>query len=200
MTQSQRAYVAPLLKTSHRNDDDRARAPQIARLSTHHLHMMDFILSNPLMPLGEVATALGRTQAWVSTIYHSDLFQALYQERRAILLQNHNEMLAARLNSMVHKGLDKLTDALDDEETPLANRQQITELGLKAIGVLGQKGNPVANVQVNVQNNNNGALIERSEMQLAVQEARQRILARQTALPSASTVLEGIAETKTTGD
>lgn len=192
-----RQYTAPLLKTSHRSDEDRAKAPQLTRLSTHHLYMMDYILSNPLLSLGEVATALNRTQAWVSTVYHSDLFQTVYQSRRALIQQNHNEMLSARLSTLVHNGLDTLVDALAKDTTPLNNKQQITELGLKAIGVLGQKGQPVANVQVNVQNNNNG---ERSEMQLAVQEARQRILARQTALPSASTVLEGIAQTKQTGD
>lgn len=181
---TERTYIAPLLWTTHRTAEDAAKSTQLTRLSNHHLFLMDTILSNPTLSLGDVAKQMGFTPAWVSTVYHSDLFQTVYQERRRILMQAHNESLSHKLNTLVDKGVSSLIDAIDDTETPLANRQQITELGLKAVGILGQKGSPVANLQVNVQTNNNNTV--NTDMTDAVNAARQRVLARQALIRGTS--------------
>jgi hypothetical protein len=59
-------------------------------LTYRHERIIDFMLANPQMRKGEIAAALGFTQAWFSTITSSDAFRAEYSRRR----QEWNERLA----------------------------------------------------------------------------------------------------------
>lgn len=167
-------YIAPRFMT-HRTAE--GQGVQIQRLTPRHYALMDFILANPTLSMGEVALSFGVTQAWLSTVYHSDLFQHVINERRNAISSDYDRTTVAKLRVIADKGLNSLVDALDDEETPLNSRQSITEMSLKALGYLG-KG--AAQPQVVIQNNNiqqNGPAID---LQDAIQAARARILKRQS--------------------
>jgi hypothetical protein len=77
-----------------------------------HERIIDFMLSNPQMRKGEIAAALGFTQAWFSTITASDAFKAEYQRRRA----DYNERLAEGVVSDLY------------EQTQLAAKRILAEL------------------------------------------------------------------------
>ncbi|QGH73583.1 MAG: hypothetical protein [Siphoviridae sp. ct7UA22] len=164
-------YIAPRFMT-HRTEE--GQGVQIKRLSARHYALMDTILANPRATLGEIATLFGVTQAWLSTVYHSDLFQAVLNDRRNCISGDFDRVTVAKLRNIADKGLDTLTDALDDEETPLTARQNITEMALKGLGILGAK----AAAPSVVINNSQTVVQERPGLADAVQAARARIQAR----------------------
>lgn len=59
--------------------------PEIKRVSYRHDGIINWLIANPHRTLGECAFEHGYTQAWLSCIVHSDMFQALYQERAQAL-------------------------------------------------------------------------------------------------------------------
>lgn len=166
-------YIAPRLVMTHRTED--GQGPQIKRLTPRHYALMDYILAHPTTSMGDIATQFGVTQAWLSTVYHSDLFQAVLNSRRSDITQCFDQTTVAKLRRIADKGLDNLTTALDDEETPLSMQQSITEMALKGLGVLGNK-TPAAAVVIN--NTNNTQINSSSNLSEAIQAARQRILER----------------------
>lgn len=175
-TSMTRQYTAPFLR-SHRTEAQAATRVQLTRLMPLHESIMNYILTNPTLPMSAVAEHHGVTAAWLSTVFHSDLFQAVYQERRVAIASLDNEAISHRLQRMAEKGLDKLITALDDEETPLNNKESITKMALSAIGRLGH-GNaatqqPMVAVQVNT---GQQAESQRPVTMSAIQEARLRLL------------------------
>jgi len=167
-------YVAPLLMT-HRAEE--GLSIQIKRLTPRHYALMDHILAHPTTSFADIARHFGVTQAWLSTVYHSDLFQAVLNQRRTHLSEIHDNSVVAKLRNIADKSLDKITSALDDEETPLSHTIEITKLSLKALGHIDQKNTPSTSVTIN---NNPTVFEDRPELNDAVQAARLRILARKS--------------------
>lgn len=137
-----------------------AKREPVKRLSHRHKRVLDFMVRNPEMRLQDVATAVGYTNAWVSTIVHSDLFQAEFDKRRAIFENQDNRALTAKIDKIAHEGLDQLFDhialSVDDDDFdeldgPSFNEvKQVTELALKASGYLsGGNKAPTVNIQNN---------------------------------------------------
>lgn len=160
-----RTYIAPLLRID-------GEGVQLAKLSHHHLAIMDFMLANPRVPMWAVANEFNRTQAWLSTVVHSDLFQAHMQERRRLIEDDQRQSINHRLFVAAEKGLDSMINALDDDEVSVAEKRAISELALKAQGYF-DSGKSGTTIQVNTQVNNDAAV-----KTSAVQQARERILSR----------------------
>ena len=59
-----------------------AQSAQIQQMSAKHTDILNFILANPIMKLGDVAAHFSVTQSWLSTIIHSDAFQDQLQRRQ----------------------------------------------------------------------------------------------------------------------
>lgn len=167
-------FIAPRLTMSHRASE--GLSVQISRLTPRHYALMDHILSHPTTSMADIATAFGVTQAWLSTVYHSDLFQHVLNERRSAITADFDRTTIGKLRAIADKGLDNLTDALDDEETPLTMQQSITEMALKGLGILGNKAASPSVVINNTQTNAN--IGPNTEMAEAIQAARARIMAR----------------------
>lgn len=165
-------YIAPRLTMTHRTSE--GEGVQIKRLTPRHYALMDHILAHPTSSLGDIATEFGVTQAWLSTVYHSDLFQHVLNTRRQDITQDFDRTTVAKLRRIADKGLDNLSDALSDEETPLAMQQSITEMALKGLGVLGQKAQPAAVVINNTQNNT--TVHSKADLSSMIEQARARIL------------------------
>lgn len=173
MTQkdADRSYVAPRLMT-HRESE--GLSVQIKRLTARHYALMDHILAHPTQTQAEWARAFHVTPAWLSTVYHSDLFQTVLNARRGQISENYDNRIQAKMRAIAEAGLDSLATALDDEETPLSARESITKLALTGLGKLGNKS---AAPTVIVQQNNTSHMTK-EDLDASVQAARQRILAR----------------------
>lgn len=165
-----RKYIAPLLRVKGKE----LEGVQIASLSHHHLAIMDFMLTNPQVPMWAVASHFNRTQAWLSTVVNSDLFQAHFHERRQLMEQSQAEAIKDKLFNMASKGLDKLIGGLDDDEVSVSEKRAITRLGLEASGMLSNAKGPQTQVVVNNNNSNDVKAVNMT----AVEEARQRILTK----------------------
>ena len=163
-----RRYIAPLLRVKGRE----AEGVRLSSLSHHHLAMMDFMLANPQLPMWAVASHFNRTQAWVSTVVNSDLFQAHLHERRKLMEDSQREALKDKLFNITTRGLDALYQGLDDDEVSVSEKRAITRLGLEASGFLAKAVAPATQVVVNNNNQNDNREVNVS----AVEEARQRIL------------------------
>ena len=166
------AFIAPRLMT-HRTEE--GQGVQIKRLTARHFALMDTILASPTATLGEIAITFGVSQAWLSTVYHSDLFQAVLNDRRSQISADFDRTTLGKLRRMADRGLDNLTQALEDEETPLSAQQNITELALKGLGILGNRSTGPAVV---VNNTQQLLVDQKPEMADAIAAARARIQAR----------------------
>lgn len=149
---------------------------QIKRLSEKHMSMMDYMLANPAASMLEIAEAFGVTLAWFSTVRNSDLFRQTYNERRALITERQQEIVSEQLASLANKGMGRLADALDDEETGINTVISITKLALEHSGMSQAKA---ASVVVNNNTTTNTAIITADdEKSAAIQAARARILAK----------------------
>lgn len=144
---------------------------QLKTLRPKHHSIMDFLLANPKLPYSAVAAEFNVTQAWLSTVINSDVFQAQLRARRSLMDDHVNRDIVSRLHNIAKKGLSTMEDILDDEEASAATKLDVAKTSLTALGYLGTKGgSPVTvNVQQNTQNNN---LTVRSSI---LQEARNRL-------------------------
>lgn len=167
-TPAGRRVIAPLLK---RNGEP-STAVQIKKLNHNHLAMMDFMLANPTASMLDVAKHFNRTLAWTSSVRNADLFRIEYNERRKLITETQRIIIGEKLASMANKGLDALSDALDDEETSVATKLSITRLALEHGGMSSKEESAGPTVTVNL----NNAVTITEERRAAVQAARERIL------------------------
>ena len=114
-------------------------ANQIQRLSDVHEYILDWLLANPGQPQYLLANSLGYTQAWISTVINSDVFQAklreAQEERRDLIVLGPSEKLNAVADLALEKTLEKLE--VNPSEGFLA---QTSSMALKALGYGGNKG------------------------------------------------------------
>jgi hypothetical protein len=167
---SERKYIAPLLRID-------GEGVQIHKLSHHHLAVMDYMLANPQVPLWAVAKHFHRTQAWLSTVINSDLFQAHMHERRKLMEDSQREAIRDRLFRATESGMDSMIAALADEEVSVAEKRAITRMSLEAQGFF--TSGKAQNATVVVNNNNVAQALQTSdENKSRIQQARERILSQ----------------------
>lgn len=97
-------------------------AVQLQDLSPTHEAIIDWLLTNPEKNLSECSKHFGYTQAWLSTVIHSDAFQLYYRRRRAALDSLVNDRICSKLQDVSDKALDKLRDYLDRPQEDLDMR------------------------------------------------------------------------------
>jgi len=144
---------------------------QIARISYSHEAFINWLLENPERPLRDAAQYFGYTQAWLSTILHSDVFQAKLSERQDAVFAAVAQDIPAKLRAAADIGLEKLTAKLEDTE----DGEFILDATDKLLHRMGYapsaSRNPVA--PAHVTNNTQINMFQVDAAQLA--EARQRI-------------------------
>lgn len=154
-----------------------ANAAQLQRLKPLHLSIMDYMLAHPQLPMSALAAHFDKSLSWVSTVTNTDIFQAQLAERRAQIQSLVDAEIKDKALGLARKGLDALSDAMDDEATSVAMKHTITRTGLEVMGYLG-KGGPSVTVNNNTQNN---TVVNDPTVVDAVAEARKRILERAAA-------------------
>lgn len=148
---------------------------ELQRISHTHDQIIDWLLANPWEPQSICAAHFRFTEPWLSTLIHSDLFQAKLQSRQEAVFGEVMLSVKDRITALAHDSLRRLQEkvASCDDVDQLVSA---SELAVKALGFGPQVGRP--SVQVNVLQQTNVV----SKDVLA--EARARMEGRQLQLAS----------------
>ena len=127
---------------------------EIKRVSVKHEAIMEYMLVNPAAPLREVAAHFGVTQAWLSTIIHSDAFQAKLSEKKDDLFSATIVPLREKMLGLAHMGVEKLGDAME-HASPISDKDFIADTTDNILKNLGYspKSAPAGAMPMNQQNN-----------------------------------------------
>lgn len=119
---------------------------------THHA-IMDHMIAYPTDSMKAIAERFGYTQAWLSTLVHSDVFQRELTKRRAAWRNVHDARLAGQITDVAEKALKRLSDVFDEEDavSPKA-ANEIAKTALSALGFVGGKPSEQASVVNNTYN------------------------------------------------
>jgi hypothetical protein len=128
---------------------------QIQRISHKHSMIMNWMVLNPHQPLRACADHFGVTQAWLSTVIHSDVFQAEFQQKLQNIHVRCAEGIPEKLKVVADIALDKLADKIAESE----DADFILDAADKALHRMGYAPSSARNgygagqgVQVNQQN------------------------------------------------
>lgn len=91
---------------------------EIQKISHRHSMIMNWMVLNPDQPLKACADHFQVTQPWLSTVIHSDVFQAEFQAK---LQSIHNRCamgIPEKLRVVADLALDKLADKIANSEDP----------------------------------------------------------------------------------
>ena len=113
---------------------------------------MDWMLENPGGALRDCAVYFGYTQAWVSTVIHSDIFQAKLRERRGDIEAVVAADIPAKLRAVADIALEKLAAQLESSDNA-GFIHETADMVLNRLGY-GPKSSPGPVGGVNVQQNN----------------------------------------------
>ena len=109
---------------------------EIQSLSIRHEDILNFVLANPQMKLGDVALLHGVTQPWLSTVIHSDCFQAKLSERQDDIFADALLPISDKLTALAHAGLDSMLENIPFETDSEVVRKT-TDTVLKSLGFSG---------------------------------------------------------------
>jgi len=130
-----------------------AAPPSIKNISHVHEALMNWMLLYPERNLGECAAAFGYSQAWLSTIIHSNLFQARLKEKQEAIFSGVKEDLHTKMGALADVGLEKLQAQMETSANPKFILET-TKLALTSLGFGSARSAPANNVNAqNVQQN-----------------------------------------------
>lgn len=85
----------------------------IQKLNYSHEAIIDWLIANPDRNQGDCAEDFGLTQAWLSRVVNSDMFQVKYQERLAQKRERLDEELAYKLSDLANKTVGAVRRRID---------------------------------------------------------------------------------------
>jgi hypothetical protein len=90
----------------------------IQRISHTHEAVINWLVLNPEKSMRECADVFGYTQAWLSTLVHSDIFQMALRERQEAVAARVTQSIPQKLRMCTEVALDKLANAIEQSEDP----------------------------------------------------------------------------------
>jgi hypothetical protein len=108
----------------------------LQRLNYRHEAILQWLVTNPNRTLGDCALFFGFTQAWLSQIIHSDLFQARYREEMAALGEDVYQNVGSKLKAIAALALDKQIAILERGKPSERFLIDAGSLALKSLGYL----------------------------------------------------------------
>lgn len=111
--------------------------PGIRVMSPTHEAIMEAILAQPGLNLGEIAQVFGVTPSWMSCIIHSDCFQARLAEAQGALYGDLRLTVKDRIQALAQRSLSRLAERIEVEQD-ISRITDVAELTLKAMGFQGQ--------------------------------------------------------------
>lgn len=122
--------------------------PEIKRLSHTHDQIIDWLLANPMLPNSACAAHFQYTEPWLSTIIHSDLFQAKLHERQEQVFGECVLSVKDRITALAHDSMKRLHEKII-VENDVDKLNCTADLMLKALGFGPKPGGLPTTVQVN---------------------------------------------------
>lgn len=86
---------------------------QIESVSHTHDQVMNWLVLNPEKYLRECADHFGYTQSWLSTLIHSDVFQAKLKERQDSVFTHVMQDIPEKLRGLADIAIDQLGTQLE---------------------------------------------------------------------------------------
>jgi len=116
-----------------------------------HESIIDDMILHPRSGIVERAQRLGYAPAYLSTLMNSDMFRAVYAERRAHLRSVVDDSIAQKMGEVADLGLTVMKEKLEQKRTSIAfaDLVKMNEGLLDRLGY-GVKSGPATAVQVNV--------------------------------------------------
>ena len=102
--------------------------------------VLEMIVSDPTITQGEIAEALGYTQAWVSLIINSDAFQQELRVRNDQIFNDVIIPLRRKVEAVAHRAVEKVAEALDGDEVGPDYSLNVADKFLHKLGYGPQKG------------------------------------------------------------
>jgi hypothetical protein len=136
-----RANSADALLSELGEDEQQSAPPRGARppkLRYTHQAMADLVIENPGISQNQIAAAFGYTPAWVSTVFCSDAFKALLEQRRGEVIDPVLRMsLRERIEALTSQSLKILMEKLAQPSSniPDATALAALQIGSKALGL-----------------------------------------------------------------
>ena len=122
-------------------------AGAIQRVKYTHDALIDMIIANPAVSQGQLATAFGYTQGWLSRVMNSDAFQARLAARKMEVVDPQLVLsIDEKLRALASKSLDVVLDKLAVTQNPDTALKAL-EVTSKALGYGARQQN--LNVQQN---------------------------------------------------
>lgn len=91
----------------------------IQKMRATHDAILEYLLSNPGPGVQRrCAATFGVTEAWLSVIINSDVFQAAYRDRRDELFAANIVPLHEKMMGVAHQGVDKLAGIMEKSADP----------------------------------------------------------------------------------
>lgn len=110
-----------------------APAPELKNISHVHEAVMNWMIANPSLPLRACADHFGYTQSWLSTMIHSNLFQARLKEKQEQVFSGVARSINDKLMAGADIGVEKLVQHLEKSEDPKFIKDT-TQLMLEKLG------------------------------------------------------------------
>lgn len=111
---------------------------QIQSMKYSHDAMVDVMVANPSIKQKELAQMFGKTDAWISIIIASDVFQLKLAERKSELIDpTIKEEIEARFKVMTRRSLEVLQEKLNQPSSVVDNdfALKAAALGMKGMGI-----------------------------------------------------------------
>lgn len=95
-----------------------AEQPRAELATVSHVHeaIMNWMIANPERSQRECADAFGYTQSWLSTMVHSNLFQARLKEKQSELFSVIAGSIQEKMSAAADIGVQKLAAKLEESE------------------------------------------------------------------------------------
>lgn len=111
-----------------------AESAQVLKISHLHDQLMDFMIARPTAKLRDVAEHFQRTQAWVSTIIHSDVFQAKLRERQDQVFGEIALTVRDRIVGLANSSLELLAERVEAGKIKNGDLVRTTDSMLSKMG------------------------------------------------------------------
>lgn len=160
--------------------------PEIKQVSIKHNEIMDYLMANPTIKLSDVASHFGMTQAWLSTVIHSDVFQTLLKSKQDIAFHHTILPLREKIERVAHQALDRVLETLPFE-TEVSQVAKVAQNALESLGFGAKPIGPGGNTY-----NFNGPVQVNGALRAELEEARALIGRKAVnSLPPPEVIIDG---------
>lgn len=90
----------------------------LARLSHTHEQIINWLIANPERSLRQCADHFGYTQAWLSRLIHSDLFQSKLRDRQEAVFLAVAQDIPAKLRGLADIAIERVCELVAETENP----------------------------------------------------------------------------------